>query len=570
MRRLAIIDLPGGQQPLFSREGRIAAFQNGEIYNYRDLRVELEASGYVFKTNSDTEVIAHGYGAWSIDGLLRRLDGMYAIAIYDQDTNELHLARDRFGEKPLFYSAHGDEFAFGSTLLAVSSMPWVSDGVDLLSLHRYLAMHFVPGRHTIFSDIKRVLPGERLTVKLDGLAVKYDRYYLPRLGPLRIVEDDVLAGHLEDAVRSRLIADVPVGIFLSGGVDSSTIAAIASRSNPNVATFSMGFDNPHVDERRAARDVAKHIGSRHHEFVFERNHFPALVAEVASALDEPVGDQAMLPLFWLSREVRKYVTVVLSGEGADEIFAGYNYYQTFVDDGDWRVRLKALLDPNATPLSTLKSGRLMIESARCTASGFPFISSAIDRSSLLEPLSEEADQWEQDLVTWLASAHDPLQRGTAADLATWLVDDLLVKVDRMTMAHSVEGRAPYLYPPLVDLALCLPQSQRMTRGVAKLALRRIANRYLPGDIVDRRKQGFVLPMRSWLEAWFKSYGNPERYFTRRQFPYLNTGAMGNLVARDLASGVQRERLLFAIIMLLEWWAMFQLKRSSLIRDCLLS
>ena len=568
MRRLSVIDLEGGAQPLFSRDGRIVTFQNGEIYNYRELRSELETRGYAFKTHSDTEVIAHGYDAWSVDGLLQRLDGMYAIAIHDQDSNELHLARDKFGEKPLFYSAGADGFSFGSTLLAVSAMPWVSDGIDLLSLDRYLALHFTPGRRTILRDVERVLPGECLTVKLDGLAMRRHRYYIPRLGPPRTVEDDELVDRLEHAVRSRLVADVPVGVFLSGGVDSSTIAAIAGRANPDIATFSMGFDNPHVDESEAARSVARHIGSRHHEFIFDRSRFNILLSEVAAALDEPLGDQAMLPLFWLSREVKKHVTVVLSGEGADEIFAGYNYYQTFVDDGDWRARLRSLLDPAAAPLSIVHSNRLLMDTARCTPSGFPLLSAASDRMSLLDASSEPCNSWERDFVGWFATAHDPLQRATAVDLATWLADDLLVKVDRMTMAHGVEGRAPYLSPELVDLALNLPQAQRMTRSTAKIALRRLASRYLPDDIVRRRKQGFVLPMRTWLEAWFTSHGTPQTYFRSRPFPHLNTVGLADVVAADLAAGVQRERLLFAVIMLLEWWDAFQSKRTALVQTCL--
>jgi asparagine synthase (glutamine-hydrolysing) len=297
VRRLSVIDLEGGWQPLHSRERRVAAFQNGEIYNYRELRSQLQARGYVFRTDSDTEVIAHGYDAWGIDGLLARLDGMYAIAVHDRDANKLHLARDRFGEKPLFYAEIGNDFAFGSTLLAVSAMPWVSDAINSLSLERFLALHFVPGRGTILRDVERVLPGERMTVELYGRRLHHHRYYRPRLLPQRRVDDVDLIGCLEHAVHSRLVADVPVGIFLSGGLDSSMIAAIAARANPNIATFSMGFEDAALDESAAARRVAQHVGCRHHEFVFNRGHFDDLVLQVAAALDEPVGDQAM----WCSR-----------------------------------------------------------------------------------------------------------------------------------------------------------------------------------------------------------------------------------------------------------------------------
>jgi asparagine synthase (glutamine-hydrolysing) len=566
MRRLSVIDLEGGWQPLRSREGRVVVFQNGEIYNYRQLRTQLEARNYVFRTASDTEVIAHGYDAWSLDGLLERLDGMYAIAIHDQDTNELHLARDRFGEKPLFYSATSEGFAFGSTLLSVGVMPWVSGDVDRLSLERYLALHFVPGRQTILRDVERVLPGERLTVKLDGLALQHYRYYQVPLGPARNVDDVELISNIEYAVHSRLVADVPVGVFLSGGLDSATLASIVSRSTSNISTFSIGFDDREQDESDAARRVARFIGSRHHEFVFNSDRFNDLFPRVADALDEPIGDQATLPLYWLCQEVKRAVTVVLSGEGADEIFGGYSYYQSFVDKGDWRERLKVLLDVTTVPVCPSWSG-VLIDKPPCTPSGFPLLSNAADRSWLLGDPESRTDRWEKELLTWLARARDPLQRATAVDVASWLVDDLLVKVDRMTMAHSLEGRAPYLSPALVDLAINLPQKERMTQRITKVALRRVARNYLPDDIVNRQKHGFVLPMRGWLRDWFNSHGIPQAYFSGRPFPYLNMVRLADLVDEDLRNGVRRERLLFAIIMLLEWWHAFRSKRANLVALC---
>jgi asparagine synthase (glutamine-hydrolysing) len=562
MRRLSVIDLKGGWQPLYSRNGRIAVFQNGEIYNFRELQSQLEARGYIFRTSSDSEVIAHGYDAWSLHGMLDRLDGMYAIAIHDQDTNELHLARDRFGEKPLFYSSSAGGFAFGSTLLGVGAMPWVSDEVDALSLERYLALHFVPGRNTILRDVKRVLPGESLSIALDGLRVRQHRYYRPQLRTPERVDDDELINCLEYSVRSRLIADVPVGILLSGGLDSSTVAAIACRENPNISTFSIGFKDLEQDESAIAKKVARHIGSRHHEFIFDGPRFNELLPRVADALDEPIGDQATLPLYWLSQEVRRHVTVVLSGEGADELFAGYDYYRPFVDQGDWRTRLKALLDLNRVPLCPFFD-TLLIDKPPCTPSGFPLLSAQADRSRLVRAVHENSDIWENDVLTWLDHASDPLQSATAADMLTWLVDDLLVKVDRMTMAHSLEARAPFLSPKMVDLALNLPQTERMTNVTSKVALRRIARKYLPAEITARKKHGFVLPMRSWITAWFEERESTDNYFSARQFPHLDMAHLTNVVAKDLATGVQRERLLFAVIMLLEWWNTFKAKRQSL-------
>jgi asparagine synthase (glutamine-hydrolysing) len=562
MRRLSVIDLEGGWQPLLSRGGRVVAFQNGEIYNYRKLRVLLEKLGYRFRTSSDTEVIAHGYDAWSIDGLMERLDGMYAIAIHDQDSNELHLARDRFGEKPLFYSVAGTGLGFGSTLLSVAAMPWVSDAIHPRSVERYLALHFVPGRQTILRDVERVLPGERLTVKLDGLKLQRHRYYRPSLRQARQVDDAELVSQVEYAIRSRLVADVPVGVFLSGGLDSATVAAVASRASSGISTFSMGFEDTDHDESEAARRVADHVGSRHHEFVFDGRHFSELFPQVADSLDEPIGDQAILPLYWLCREVKRQVTVVLSGEGSDEIFAGYSYYRPFVDGDDWRARLGILLDRSRGPVWA-GHDRLLIDRPPCTLSGFPLLCDEADRARLVHGLNRESDGWEDDVVAWLDRACDPLQRASATDIVTWLADDLLVKVDRMTMAHSLEGRAPFLCPGLVDVALNLPQAERMSDTTSKVALRRVARNYLPEEIVTRRKQGFVLPMRKWLVEWFKAHGTPEAYFAARPFPHLDMTRLTELVAADVQNGVQRERLLFAIIILVEWWRAFVPKRARL-------
>ena len=326
MRRLAVIDVAGGHQPLRSRNGRVIAFQNGEIYNFAALRAELAGSGYAFVTRSDTEVLAHGYDRWGIDGLLARIDGMFALAILDRDAQTLHLARDRFGEKPLFIAAAEGQFAFGSSLTMLGALPWVDDGIDALSLRRYLALHYCPGERTILRGVTRVLPGERLAISLHDLGINRRRYFAPVLnGPLAPTDDE-LAAQLEYAVASRLVADVPVGVFLSGGLDSSLICAIAARHSPGILTFSMGFDSPDHDESSHAAAVAAASGARHHAFRFDSGTFARLLPQVADALDEPIGDQACLPLLMLCTEARKHATVVLSGEGADEMFAGYGYY----------------------------------------------------------------------------------------------------------------------------------------------------------------------------------------------------------------------------------------------------
>jgi asparagine synthase (glutamine-hydrolysing) len=563
MRRLSIIDLESGWQPFFSREGQIVAFQNGEIYNYRDLRRQLRERGYEFASQSDTEVLAHGFAEWGIENLLRRLDGMYAIAILDRSKRELHLARDRFGEKPLFYTRSEGRFAYSSSLLALASLPWANDELDPRSIDRYLAMHYVPGDATIFKAIKRVLPGERLVVALDDPIPRRHRYYTPRLDEEKKISDRSLSELIEEAVESRLVADVPVGVFLSGGLDSSVIAAVAAKKQPRIATFSMGFTSASHDESLYARMVAEKIGSDHHHFIFDEESFCALLPRVAAALDEPVGDQALLPLHWLCQEARYRVRVALSGEGADEIFAGYGYYLTHLKDSSWRDKLKARLGRSGGDgLQSLTGNAEPV-----TPSGFPLLTDIACRQRLTGACNAKMDEWEAGLLDWLNGSIDSLRRAAATDIATWLPDDLLVKFDRMSMAHSLEGRAPYLAPSIVETGLGLPQSQKMTGATSKLALRRVASRWLPREILDRPKQGFVLPMGRWLAQWFEAQSPVRNYFLERPIPGLDMSEVAQLTAEDLSAGVNRERLLFAIVLLVEWYQSFKTRQQELARKC---
>lgn len=563
MRRLSIIDISGGNQPFWDRTKRIVAFQNGEIYNYQDLRRELKNLGHAFTSQSDTEILAHGFAQWGAGPLLQRLDGMYATAILDREKRELHLARDRFGEKPLFYTFAQGRFAYSSNMLALAALPWVSDELDPLALERYLALHYVPGSSTIIKAIKRVLPGERLVINLDNPTPQCFEYYRPPLQNGKRTSDDELAQLIESAVQSRLVADVPVGVFLSGGVDSSVIAAIAIKKNPNISTFSMGFESSTHDESPFARLVANKIGASHHHFVFAEDSFHSLLPKVAAALDEPLGDQAMLPLHWLCQQARQHVTVALSGEAADEIFAGYSYYRQHVTANGWQTKLKTLVDKGARPSF---ARTLICNPEPCSPSGFPLLTDSQGRHDLIEQQSQESDEWERNLFKWLDATTDSLRRATATDLSTWLPDDLLVKFDRMSMAHSLEGRAPFLDPKVVESGLMLPQAQKLKNGTSKVALRRVAERWLPPEIFDRPKQGFVLPMGQWLMKWFGAQGCVYDYFQLRAVPGLKAKAVADLVSQDLRVGVQRERLLFALVLLSEWYHSFKSRQYQLARN----
>lgn len=553
MRRLAVIDVEGGGQPLMSRDGQVVAFQNGEIYNHADLRRELERSGVRFKTSGDTEVLAHGYDHWGMERLLAKLDGMYALAILDRRTRRLHLARDRFGEKPLFYCQAGERFAYSSNITALALLPWMNLDIDLGSVDRYLALHYVPGRRTMFQGIHRLLPGERLTLSLDTYAASLETYYRPKLTPVEPVTSRDLLNRIESAVTSRLVADVPVGVFLSGGIDSSIVAAVAAKHHPAIDTFSMGFRDARVDESAHAQTVARAVGSSHHHFTFDETAFHELLPTVVAALDEPNGDQALLPTYWLCREAKRHVTVVLSGEGADELFAGYEYYGAMLTRRSWRFRLKEWIGGQAVaaPLQ-----RLCQNIQPVTPSGFPLVMDAEGRRQLLGGHVPEPDSWEDSFRSMLAQAGSSLQRATLADALTWLPDDLLVKLDRMAMANSLEGRSPFLSFALAETGLRLPEAQRMTATRSKVALREVAALLLPSEIVQRRKQGFVLPMGRWLQQWLARVGDLRSYFELSRIPAFDASVAVSLVERELAAPRPNERLLFALVMLAEWHHFF--------------
>ncbi len=559
MRRLAVIDVEGGGQPLMSRDRQVVAFQNGEIYNHVELRRELEQRGAVFKTASDTEVLAHGYDHWGINGLLARLDGMYAIAILDRRTKELHLARDRFGEKPLYYSAETNKFAYSSNTRALALLPWVDIDIDVGSVDRYLALHYVPGRRTILKGIHRVLPGERLTVCVRSLKVSRERYYVPAVSPIEAVDTHLLLQRIESAVTSRLVSDVPVGVFLSGGVDSSIVAAVAAQHHPAIDTFSMGFKDARYDESAHAEVVARAIGSSHHHFTFDEAAFHELLPAVVENLDEPIGDQALLPTYWLCREAKRHVTVVLSGEGADELFAGYDYYRTMLPHRsvlswlkDWAAGRRTLAPPT----------RLCDNPWPVTPSGFPLVMDSEGRRQLIGALAHEPDSWEEQLCSSLANTENPLQRATLADILTWLPDDLLVKLDRMAMANSLEGRVPFLSPALVDAAIRLPEDRRMTAQQSKVALREVAALLLPPDIVGRKKHGFILPMTGWLQQWLSRVGSLRDYLDLRRIKQFDVDAAVTLVGREMASDRPNERLLFSLVVLAEWHHSFFRRLAS--------
>ncbi len=548
MRRLAILDIEGGQQPFFAADGQVVVFQNGEIYNFRDLKRVLTDAGQCFRSECDTEVLALGYAQWGMRGLLDRLDGMFAIAVCDQRLRRLFLARDRYGEKPLYWTQSGRRFAYASTMLPLAALPWTAVDYDGWGLHRYLCLGLTPGDRTLCRGINRLLPGCWMEVAADTGETEIKRYH--DFSPDAPLEYDWSLEQLEDelykAVKSRLIADVPVGVFLSGGIDSSLLAYFAARDHSGINTFSIGFEDTAYDESIHAKTVAHHVGSTHHHFLFDERAFLDTLPRVAAALDDPIGDQACLPLFLLSTETSKFVSVALSGEGADEIFGGYFYYASTL--GGEMPECHALI-----------GGRY-----GATPSGFPHLIPADMAAEWLEYPPPKNSTFECELGSWLGRCPDRLRMAKLCDIRTWLADDLLVKLDRMGMAASIEGRAPYLAAGLEHWRN-LPISDSILENIPKYPLRLLAEKYLPRCVWDRPKQGFILPMRQWLRTWFQHYGKTT-FFKEHRIQGLRTSRVEEWAWNHLEDATPGwERPLFSLLLLYVWNRQFQSQTSDLAR-----
>ena len=508
-RRLAIIDLETGDQPVGNEDGRIQVVQNGELYNYRELRRELERAGHRFATQGDTEVLVHLYeehGTAFVD----RLRGMFAIALWDGSERRLVLARDRYGIKPLYYREQPNELAFASELRALPR-----GEIDLDALEAFLAFNSIPAPLTIFREIRKLPPGHVLTWQ-DGRS-EVTRYARPAPVPETEVRDEdeaelveELRARLRDSVQAHLVSDVPIGVLLSGGIDSATLTALAAQESPEpVRTFSIGFDERGFDELADARLVAEQYGTQHEELTL-RPDAALLLPTLAEAFDEPFADSSALPTYLVSELASRHVKVALSGEGGDELFGGYYTYAA-----DLLALRAAGLARFARPLVEL----LPSSSGKAT---FDYKAKRFVRGAHLPPL-ERHHAWKEIFsgaaraeLTGRRSEFDPvdllrarfaetegaelLARLQDVDLGIYLVDDLLVKTDRASMAHSLEARVPFLDPVVTNLALALP-SRHKVRGLRKkVLLRKAVAPLIPQPLLRRRKRGFSIPAAAWLRG----------------------------------------------------------------------
>ncbi len=567
-RRLAILDLsPAGRQPMSDDTGQHWIVFNGEIYNFRELREELAGKGHGFRSRTDTEVILAAYREWGTD-CLQRFNGMFAFALYDQPRQRLFLARDRAGEKPLFYRVADDEMRFASELKALltdSSLPRV---VDPEALDCYLAFGFVPGERCILQGFRKLPPAHALIFDLsDGRTWTWRYWDLPAAPAVRgkgihqheLLEE--LERLLEDAVRRQLVADVPVGVLLSGGVDSSLVTAMAVRSRSRVKTFTVRFPGyGHYDETPHARLIARHFGTEHIE-LDAADIRPDVLLLLARQFDEPIVDSSMIPTSLICRLVRQHCTVALGGDGGDELFGGYEHYSRLLSlaEGIGRIPLalrRSLTTAAAAVLPIGFRGRNWIQAAGVDVDhGVPLIASYFDaraRRQLLDgrmPRSTPEAEGIRD--TLIDQDGDLLNRATRTDFRLYLAEDILVKVDRASMLHSLEVRVPWLDVRIIEFAFGqVPGFLKANRRDRKLLLRLLAGRLLPADFDATRKQGFSIPLGTWLRA------GPWADFFREVLlgaddGFLNRRFVGALLAGQVRGRSNSERL-FALC-LLELW-----------------
>jgi asparagine synthase (glutamine-hydrolysing) len=520
-RRLAILDIAGGKQPMTTADGALTIVFNGQIYNHCELRSELERLGACFITDhSDTEVLLHGWRHWG-DDLPNRLNGMWAFAIYDRRTRSVFFSRDRFGKKPLFYFAGPDVFAFASELTALREHPAVPRALSQRALQKYFAYGYVPAPLTFIEGVAKLPAGHSLTLDMHDLSHRVVRYWQYQPAPQQYARTEgewieEFRARLDAAVARRLVADVPVGCFLSGGIDSSTVTALAMRhaGKTRIKAFSIGFEEASFDETRFAQRVAQHVSADHQVETLSVQRALDILPEIAARWDEPIADSSMLPTYLLCQYARKQVTVALGGDGADELLAGYDPFRA-LRYARWYENLVPRPVHRAISLVAARlpvSHRYMSFDFRLKRAlrgmdhpahlRLPVWMAPLAPSELNElfatPLdlddvySEAIDAWDN------CASNDLIERTIAFYIRLYLQDDILVKVDRASMLNSLEVRAPFLDIDVVDFLRGLPTRMKLRNGTTKWILRECARSLLPQEALTRSKQGFAVPIGQWF------------------------------------------------------------------------
>lgn len=568
-RRLSIIDLDTGRQPVANEDGTIQVTLNGEIYDYVERRADLERQGHRFTTQGDTETIVHHYEEYG-EAFATHLRGMFAVAIWDSTRRRLVLARDRLGKKPLYWRQVGDRLLYGSELKALMEDPALERTLDRVSLALYLQYGYVPAPRTILNGVHKLPPA--CVLVWEGGEPRVERYWTPAYEPKPIrprgEDREELMELLRESVRLRLRSDVPLGVFLSGGMDSSTIVALMAQvSAEPIRTFSIGFEDPAYDELRYARGVAEHFGTRHVDEIVRLDAI-GLLPDLAEHYDEPFGDSSAIPTFRVAQLAAREVKVVLTGDGGDEAFGGYHRYRQQAAIG-WASRIGGPFHLPAVGIAQFGLARTVPRSRlrrradtwrryaeRSNDERYVAMMSQTQsgtRTALLgDPLLANQDDY---LASILADGPDDvLDRALRADTLSYLPEDLLVKMDRATMANSLEARSPLLDHRVIEFAARLPTNRKMQHGKTKVILREIAHELLPRKLVDRPKMGFGVPVASWFKT---DLGERYRELVlgpdARIRDHLEQAAAADLLTEHYSGHINNGARLWLVLML-EMWA----------------
>lgn len=574
-RRLSIIDTSDlGAQPMANHDGRYWIVFNGEIYNYREIRHALEAEGFCFRSHSDTEVLINAYTHWG-DGCLERLNGMFAFAIWDQQDKILFAARDRLGEKPFYYQHNTKGFIFASEIKAILAVDFSPPEADPSLIDAYMTFGYVPGENTLFKGIKRLLPGHYLVLRDNQLSIHryWDFQFTSRIDSDLGADEARLDELLSDSINMRLRSDVPLGVFLSGGLDSSAVVAMLSPgASKGLKTFSVAYDfGPEFNETPYAREVATQYQTDHHEIIITPKDFIDFIPNYVLHMDEPVTEAAAISLYYVSRLAREHVVVALSGEGADEIFAGYDFYRYnlrmeqarsmlggnllrgLAEVGKMAVRsrkLRKYLDMISQPLETRYRGISSYEKTIKDALYRPEFRAVAKNgnsevNTFIEALFTKSKDW------------DPLSRMLYFDTKTWLVDDLLIKADRMSMATSIELRVPFLDHRLVDYASTVPSRFKLHKTCGKFLLRKIMEDRLPTSVLQRKKMGFPTPLEFMFRGPLLPYAQELLLSSSAKIANYFSQSRIEATLNDHKSGrVDNHREIWQLIVLEEWHRQF--------------
>ena len=570
--RLAIIDVEGGRQPLFNESGSIRTVLNGEIYNFRELRKTLQNAGHVFRTACDTEVIVHAYEEYGLD-FVNELNGIFALALHDTDRQRVVLARDHMGVKPLYYSLVEDRYlVWGSEIKSLLASRLIEPELSIDALGQFLSWEYVPGRQTLLQGIRQLAPAEAIVVDLQSSKISTRKYWdvLDAMTHRsRSAEDweDEISAKITASVKGQMVSDVPLGAFLSGGVDSSLVVA----SMGDASTFSIGFDDPSYNELDYATRVANHLGVRQTKKII-RSNVADLFDTLIYHLDDPIGDFSIFPTYLISKMARENVTVALSGDGGDELFGGYETYvaQRYAHwyqylpgfmTRDMLPALASRISPARKKKGTINKLKRFIEGAALPASmnharwrifAIDELKDQLFTPSAAAELTTPTGQHIHDLYA-KAAALPELNRSLYVDTQSYLADNCLLKVDRMSMANSLEVRVPLLDKDLVTMAFDVPPNLKLRGSETKWLLKRIASRQLPRECVYRRKEGFSIPMKHWLGTRFRpileEYLSPSRL---RRDGIFDVSMIERLKQEHLAGPANHSHILWSLIVFHAW------------------